>query len=298
MNILPFVYAFLILMALGSSLLFDRAIKLRSEEVSFIGFFNSITNMDSEKSEREYKRAIRLAAVKKEEGVPAPIKEKNRDKLTYQSKRDKRNVIDLELSKFNLAALLGQEQTLEKEELYPVLCNLIRELYGHASFAKEPHFEREIVDALLLCANENKKAETLNDIFPEEHPAKELLFKVFSGTRNYDIEKKRGYPPLSHFVRLDDEQYSKPIYFYHASRPVLRAYFGEERAKKIAAAEANKWKSGKKDTILTRGELEKVVQIKPGELSNIVFSKKGALVKQTTGWDAKTGIYVTSPKKQ
>lgn len=308
MNILPFIFALLIVMTLGISFLFEGAAFSASAERSFTGLFTSCRNITNDADKRAYKKAVsqHLSNESRSPSLKTPANKKGSEIRIYESRRDKKNVIDLELSKLNFALLLEEGDEVAKKDVYYAFSNLIRILYGKSPFYTEnrdEHLHQKIVDMLIELAKEKREASTLTELLPERnHPLFPVMFKLIQGTRNYDLASGRGYPPLAHFARFDRVENKKPLYFYHASRPVIRAYFGEEIAELIAKAELEKWGAHKSSYQLTLAETEELLiraSSKKRDFSKtlkqtIVFGKRGSVRVQTTGFDPDSGIYITT----
>ena len=69
------------------------------------------------------------------------------------------------------------------------------------------------------------------------HP---ILYKMRLGTARYDLEKKRGYPPMSDFFTVEPHN-PKAVFFHYASKPLLQALFGTRIQTLILALEKKKW---------------------------------------------------------
>lgn len=165
--------------------------------------------------------------------VPAALKDKGPSQKQKPPRSKRESFPPLENAKFYLRALCTQDS--QEHPLYESLTELLRTLYGRTLFSKKEGIEHTMAKALLLSAKQNPSATELTAIYPQDKALQELYYKMLRGTTYYDLEKKEGIPPLSHFFSLQPS--TKVAFLSFASRPVLSALFGEKTTLSICNLE-------------------------------------------------------------
>ncbi len=272
MNILPFVFTFLILMGIASMTLFKGVSSTALESRCVEGSILMQRAMRSKLAKKTFRD------ITKTEHEPNSKKPKTPKSLkkTYESPRKAKSLS--EASKFTLST--------ENQLLYEPAARLLKLLYGHAPFYEE-RLEYKILDEILW----KKDRKDFVDPFPEIEPLKTIYYKMLKGTNIYDLQTKNGYPPLSDFFSLGKQK----IFFYHASLPVLTAILGEKLTKQVIAEE--KAESERRGEVVSMGEAlfkpfveKKGPKFEPDYISSIFAFSKSGKGKTITIVDEKTGI--------
>ncbi len=289
MNILPLVFAFLAVFVLLSSSFTRELRDLFVEKATFQGSMQASRSALSEVEAERYKKIPeKKAEEKEEEETPSPAKKRD---TPFRSYRDKK-LCDNEYSKFNLAPLLREKSP----KLYKAAAALLKNLYGQVPFfsSQGEGWEYKVLDALLSNPPSDDKDIELIDLVSKQNLAQPLYFKLLRGTKKYQVQTGKGYPPLHHFFTINFQE-KKAICFPKASRAVLEAYFGFEVTSKIIDKEKEKWEKAHKQGILTKAELVELVQGKlrgddPSDDMSFTHPKK--MKKKVYSQDEATGISV------
>lgn len=176
---------------------------------------------------------VRRSYTKLKKRAPStlPKKEPSQTRKAPRSKRE--SFPPLEAAKFHLRALCTQDS--QDHPLYTSLTELLRILYKPTLFSKKEGVENLMAEALLHSAQQHPLATDLTALYPQDKALQELYYKMLRGTESYDLAKKEGIPPLSHFISLQPSM--KVAFLSFASHPVLSALFGEKGAFSICDLE-------------------------------------------------------------
>ncbi len=289
MNILPLVSAFLLILSIGSAMLFKERVTTLSEERSIRGYrkavreaFNKVEQTHFEVKRAEPKEATEEKPVKEKVEKEKRILSSSRDLLTYPEK-----------SKLNISPLFQEPKTEAYKELYEMAARLIFILYQEAPFFKKsalPNLQYQILDAMIAKGFEKKEIATLSDLFPEDPLKKALFYKMIKGTQ-------KSYPALGSYITLQKSNKSPLIYFHSATLPVLAAFFGEKTAQQILDKEASVSEKENKTRTLNKAELQTLAMEKKFSYpeSLVSFSKKREIRETIHAQDSETGIQKKLP---
>lgn len=288
MNILPFVFSFLLLLALGASLLFKEHQATSSTVNSYMGYLRAERRAQSELISQEYKK---LPHKKKQaSGSKKPLSEQEK----YPDYRNKSS--PPELSKLNLTSLFSDTPS---PILIETVARLLKQLYGHTSFfkeAKEPRLEYKLVESWMQQGKKLKKVQDLSQLYPTASPYKEVFYSMLQGTPTENTGQ--GYPPLDHYFTIHERK--EAISFNLASQKLLIALFDSP---KIAAAichqEQLQWQKEKKWKALDKIELTNLLAKEHFHTFNLTdiegftnFDPKRISYEIKSSQDKKTGIVV------
>lgn len=246
MNILPFVFAFVLIFALGASTLLQNWKGVQSEEIKYRGFMRTHRELQSsiERKQFVYQRGkvIGTAPKEKKEGEKVPTYYNPREALTLHP-----------LSKLNIAPLLSKSPFPASALLYETAATLIRLLYEKTPFYKKD-LEYQLLDQLISSASQIEGEISWGKLIPLL-VAEEPYYKIFRGTKSYQLFTNKGYPPLSDFISLDAKKKLKPLHLRYATKPLLISLFGEKLTLQIEEIEREKWKKDYRHHSITSEEL-------------------------------------------
>lgn len=280
MNILPLIITSLLILTCVSSSFFRERQSTLWEERCYLGYMNAERKARTKVASTHYSK-IKSKKEKKE-------KEKGltETESTFVNRRERNQLT--ELSKLNIAPLF--EHPLPKEH-YEITARLIKELYKNTSFYKKD-LEYALLDNMIKIAQENKKAQQIKDLFPQDPTLRSIFYKMAKGTRS-------NYPALGEYILIDRNLQKKAINFSFASIPLLIATFGEKACESILVSEREKWEKDNTQHRLSEQELTEILQdikkkpfdyIKVKELLD--FSRKAAPRKSITAIDKNTQIII------
>jgi hypothetical protein len=276
-NVLPFVFAFFLIFAVGSYTFLQSLRATKEEQTHFSAAMRLHEDLNAHTQKKAYRS--HLSTEEKKERKEKKI----REEAVFYSPRE--NFPLPQSGKLNLTFLLKEENPLLKR----TALDLLRRLYWNSPFYKE-NFEEEVLGSLLNALKENPNLtsfEQLLALLPtEERP---FFYKLIKGTQHYVVGKTdSGYPPLGDFFRIEPAIKGKPINFATTSTHTLAALFGDRAAANILNREKEKWEVKHAQKILTKKELEPFLLHYNVNLANFTHllaftkpsnEKKGRLLK-------------------
>lgn len=252
MNVLPFIFAiFAIFTFLSNSLL-----KNTKETGILTHGIEDFYQLQQRHLNGVAGLSYRSLTTQKEENLPKdPV---------YRSPRFSQA---LKGSQLNLYPLI-QEQEPQNHPFYVITVRLLCLLYP--TILPDNQAACALLDALLA------KAKTLNEpilseLMPEDPLLQKSYYKIIQGTNQYDIEQKKGIPPLADFLMIYKNRAC--CYLCSAHFLVLQAMFGEDFTHIIIAGEKKKWESGK-TKLFNKQELESLIKQYPTETALYETIKK------------------------
>ncbi len=225
MNILILVSSFLVILALGAYTLTKESTSGMQSQAHFSTFLA----LEKKAHNTIQRHLYRLASNK-----TSSTNEQKEKKEKILISRTPKNPTDQ--SKLNLAFLMDAPSPAFSARLYEIAASLLRTLYQETEIEKTAlklgvaDFEYQLLDALIEKGKKEKgkKSFSFESLVPEKNSLKELYIKMVKGTRLYDLNHHKGYPPLSDFFVLDkDAKKKNPLFFCFASPLVLKAAFGD-----------------------------------------------------------------------
>lgn len=296
MNILFLVSSFLVILSFVCAQTFHSVVSFESEKTFFIGYMKGLRrtrNMWQQKIFSDAKKFVSSPTqgtlVKKEK----PLK-------NFDSHRKQRT--PSHYSKLNISHLFTEQPP--STVLHQTALSLMKQLYGDKPFIKKSgieNFEQQILAKMIKLGKKTPLVSSLKDLSPSEEPLKLIYYRMLKGSGDYDLEKKQGYPPLSDFFSLEENE-RKPIYFSFASYPLLSALFGKDIAEEIVKKEEEKSLKALARRTLTKQEVEEMLIRKMGPKGNsleivdlLSFSKKNIKLEKLTYKDPISGVYFALP---
>ncbi len=277
MNLLPFVFSFLLVLAVGSSMRMRATCSTVRQEAIIEEKKKAYFSLISKQAKAKY-RSLRKKA------------EKN---LSYKKKKKRKNrSLEMRLeyspypsSRFNLFPLLHPKPDTPSEILRQQAIRLIQILYQETEWYRSFH-DKQLADKIVDGMVASKKRDQLSD-FTFDNSLQFVYYKMLQGTNS-------GYPSLEDYFRIDKND-SRAIRFRYASIPVLKAALGIELFNKVLSAEQIKQrKEENKSSTLTEKELQELVQnqksttIHSNKVSQIFsFSNKGKGVPMSDNYKGK-----------
>jgi hypothetical protein len=247
MSFLPFVLTFLLILTLGSSLLFQSFSSTSIEKTIILAKKQTRLNLRSEQARKGFK-ALQIKAKEDKKEPPTqlqgPSKEKAKEYIDKRALRKNKNS-----SKFNLWPLVYEPDSVASKILYKKAITLIEMLYGQTDFYKTstyPKLATALVDAIL-----GQKKEDFIKLFPKDPELSKAFYKMLKGTNT-------GYPRFEEYFKIEECKGKAPICFAEASIHVLTAVLGEKVTSEIKALEKKKWEVKPKERVLTKEELVKL----------------------------------------
>ncbi len=218
MNILPFLFSFLVIFALSFNYSSERRQSTLLLHSGIHKLYASIHQSFSKQQSSDFQRACRVDPPPPFP-KPDPIKQKDpepkkksptyfrKDKCTYEEQK-------LNLSQFAEPAISSQHFQ------YKAAARLIRLLYQHTSFYYEG-LELQVLDTILKRGDRS-----LSELF-ENNPALDAIFyKMLKGTSTYEIGKNKGYPSLLDYCCFQTSD--NHLHYPDLSKPVLQALVGSD----------------------------------------------------------------------
>ena len=306
MNIIPIVLSFILVLAYSSLTLIKERRATHIEQKSYSGHMAALREARNEQELdhlRGWTTSLAPEKTKKEkqekqespQKIAAPTtKEARSQKETekYEKKRELRR--SCSFSHLNLSPLIESPSPLIEK----AAAELITSLYGSASFFKEeiknhPKLSEEIFAFILKTAKEKEETFTLVSPLEEKSPLQKTLYKMLKGTNAYDIQTKKGYPPLEDYFTFnrDDKTAS---YIHFATTPLLDILFGKEITTAIITQEKEKWLARDGYPYITEDELEALLMKKRSQ-DNILAAIKPLICFKNTA-PKKTTLPIVDPK--
>ncbi|MDR2540152.1 MAG: hypothetical protein LBC45_06215 [Chlamydiales bacterium] len=256
MNVLPFIFAiFAIFAFLSNSLL--KNIKETGILIHGIENFYQL-----QQKHLNGVAGLSYRSLTEQKNVPkVPVKRRTEYKSPRLSQA-------LKGSQLNLYPLI-QEQNPQNHPFYAITTRLLCLIYP--TVLPDNQAACALLDALLA------KAKTLNEpilseLMPEDPLLQKSYYKLILGTNQYDIEQKKGIPPLSDFFMIHKS--GACCYLCSAHFFVLQAIFGEEFTHTIIAGEKKKWEDRGKTKLFNKQELQSLIKQYPEETALYETIKK------------------------
>lgn len=255
MNILPFVIGMLLLFVMLSSSFIHEQKNLSTIESAYSAF-GKTNRLLLSKIEQDRFRSLPEKKTPnedpKESSEEQEEKDVSKDFVSFRSK----TLCDVEASKVNLNGIHKDNTPIA----YETAANLLVTLYGHTKFfpKDDDRLPYKILDSLLAQCQKTK-GQKIEDLYSKDD-IDTVWYKIFRGTKNYNLQKKIGYPPLHHFFTVQPQQ-NRAICFLKASSIILEAHFGEKIVYRLLEKEKQKWEESKhKKQALTKKELQHFLQ--------------------------------------
>ena len=210
MNILPFIFSFLIIFALALSFASGRKQSVQACYKGLKGTFQALHQSWSKDALDEYSNACKTA---EKDGKALPTKlEESKDSGYFRD-----NKCIYETQKFNLTKFEASAISITHPR-YKSAAKLLKTLYQRAPFYKEG-LEYIVLNALL-----NRGESPIIDLFEKDPKMDAIFYKMLKGTSTYMVETDKGYPSLFDYCTFtsSDEKFS----YNMLSKPVLASLVG------------------------------------------------------------------------
>ncbi|MEI8328872.1 MAG: hypothetical protein WCG14_02595 [Chlamydiia bacterium] len=289
MNILLLISSMLIILSFISATTSHTSPILEAEKTSFTGYMQGVARTRNMWQNKLFIDATRPARTI---GKASTLKEQ-----THKHFPSHRTAQNLGVhSKFNIAPLLSAEP--ENPQIAFILQSLLEQLYGHTAFIKEAGIDNvcyEIVSLMQINGKKQSSVSELQQLSFEQEPLKTLFYKMLKGSGYYDIATQQGHPPLSDFLSIEKEE-KKPIFFYFASYPVLKAFFGQSLADEIIEQENRKSQMHGRRKVLSKEELSTLLlasnNTKLQQIQELLsFSKSRGSLQSVSYKDRQSKVY-------
>jgi hypothetical protein len=264
MNLIPFTMIFILILTLSTFGLM-QGLKMTTTTVrTCSGYMNAFREGRS-----AVEKSIFASEQKKEKSntkhLSAEEKKKARKGKRYPGFREK---YQTENAMYNIAPLFTNKNSLLEE----ALVRLIVDLYGKKPFFKGVSPD-DLVHEVLEAGRRLKKEELeLSHISLGDSPLQETWYKILRGTPDYNLKKKKGWPPLSHFVVIHPSHLRKPICYNKASIPLLQSFFGPVATEMILKTEEKRYFDGLDSPISASEFTEILAKCNLSDLGNYVGS--------------------------
>lgn len=285
MNILPFVFAFLLTFSCLTFSFVRERNSIQLIEFALQGYLHT------EKATRNGVIKHAFDKIKGEE-LFCPVT-KTKPSSFFVSKRS--HFPPLETTKFYLRAFLKGPET-SKHPLYEPLASLLRELYQETLFIPEKApqgVEYLLVESMIQTLKTTPSVHHLSDLWPRESSLHTLYYHMLRGTNRYS--KQEGIPPLHHFLSLDKSD--KGFHVNLASEAVLKACVGSVVQQEILKQEQQQSESTQKQYSFSKQEFQKLSLLHPKEQMAlekiepfISYAKRSGKKESLLRRDAKTKI--------
>jgi hypothetical protein len=259
MNILPFVFSFLLIFALFSHMLMRDDIALSSSKQKVCSY------LEAKQALKCQWEAYVYSLCGKKETPTFPSKQNTPAQKSplhsYSSPRfEARYTI-----KWNLLPLIDSSK--KDPYLESACARLLEKMYSHTLFwEKAALVRKDLAKELIAAFTQKDRVEELSDLFPQDEVLQKVFYKMLQGSGRYDIEKKRGHPPLKDFFCIDAKS-KKSIYLPQASYYALEALLGEALSKQIVQLEEGKWRKTNKKLSISTKELSELLEASDTPLS-------------------------------
>lgn len=252
MNLLPFVFTFLLLLTLLTSFMFSSAIRITREKEIVLAEREAYLTLLSKQNKDRFDK--KRPPQKKQERGPQKKSRDRQKKFADKNHQDFRDVrMGYEGSKVNLWPMIHGDNPRLKSALQKTVTHLIEILYSPYSFYKtssKKEIARAIVQAMI-----DQKIESFDKLHLSDPELDCVYYTLIKGTNT-------GYPPLTEYCCLNNAS-TPPIHFRFTSKPVIRAVLGESLAQQLFDLEKKNHAVNSKRHALTKKEFLEFVQTHP-----------------------------------
>ncbi len=229
MNILPFLFSFLIILTLSFNYASDRKQSTLLCSLASHRFFQSMHQSYSHSARTAYKRLPHKP--QDPQGDQTGQEKDHEPRLRRSSTYFRKDKCCYEEQKLNLSKFTAPEISAQDFQ-YKAAVRLIKALYEHAPFYKEG-LEYQVVNALLTRGDKE-----IIDLFKDSPSLDAIFYKMFKGTRTYEVGTDKGYPALLDYCLFTDSD--DKLLYPELAKPVLEALVGPALMKTIEEKEIEK----------------------------------------------------------
>lgn len=235
MNILPMILFSIIALAAFVTAFIQKSTDLTIAHRTIVAFTTAARKCEQKAQETAFEQLRKEREAKKEKKTQKPSGGENG---TRELSCPRTTAQMTDAAKINIYPLF---LAAKQKEVAPLFSRLLTELYGHIY---SPDQLEALTTALIKAGHEHLEAQrkstqsrdlSLYDLYPKDDSLHGQFYQILRGTKHYNLESHEGYPPLSHFICLQENE--KIGYFPTLSPTVLKALFGAETAQKIVTRE-------------------------------------------------------------
>jgi|GEM_PF-4013301 len=233
MTVLPIVFSFLIIITIGSSILFDNQV----DSARFSNYLTQKAEVDQNyqqqiNEQRFSKLKTDIGAPEVKSQTPKNIKEKEE----FSRQADKSNT-PRDCARLNLFPLLNIQ--IVKDDLrYKLALHFLHTHYSKLSMLKDQKSDKIFEKLLNQIIQAGKNALTENKLYSLEKLSLQdpfldkLFFEMLRGSNYYNYDSEQGYPRLYSYLSMDPNE-NKSICLRHATKEILSTVFNSDIAEDI-----------------------------------------------------------------
>lgn len=223
-NVLPFIFSFLIIFALVFQFASDRKQSVHVVHRGLNDTFGAMHQDLAKEAEDKYAHSC-----KKTEKGEVILQTKAITKSDEEGRYVRETKCVYEDQKFNLSKFEGPIITTQHPR-YKAAARLLKSLYQKASFYKKG-LEYTVLDALL-----SRKETPIIDLFKKDPELDTIMYKMVKGTSTYIVGTNRGYPSLLDYCTFKSS--NDHLNYDMLSRPVLESLVGPSLMEMIEEEES------------------------------------------------------------
>ena len=212
MNVLPFIFSFLIIFMLGLNVASDRKRSTQLFSRGMKSTFQSMHHSWSKDAWNDYDKACKN--IEKERNISSL---QAREELEESEGYFRDNKCVYEEQKFNLSKFEAPTISILHPR-YKAAARLFKTLYGKTAFYREG-LEDTILKALLT-----KGEASIYDLFEKDPKLDAVFYKILKGTSTYVVGTNKGYPSLFDYFRFNSS--NEHFTYEMLSKPVLESLVG------------------------------------------------------------------------
>ncbi|MDE3046474.1 MAG: hypothetical protein KGJ02_07510 [Verrucomicrobiota bacterium] len=220
MNILPFIFAILLIFAYAVAASFEKHLVSIKTQNAYLGL---------RKAER---RILYTEEDKKFNALPGTLtKQKKKEKPEQTATEKAFPPINPACARLNLFPLVN-----EGKEAHPELYNMATKLlhFFYEEQLEDPKILGEFLDLLLESAKPLLKTQdkvALETLALKDAVLQPLYYRLLKGTKKPDLFSAKGYPSLIDYLKI--ERSSSTVCLFHAHPHALVPFFGMKAAPRL-----------------------------------------------------------------
>jgi len=219
MNILPFVFAVLLILSYGGAASFQSRIASRRNQKAHLGL---------RKTELSFLRQSEQEHYNELPGTPVKIQKEKKAPIARESK-PKESQINPLCARINLFPLVDQGRD-EHPNLYETAAKLLRTFYQSTVFGNEKGVEYRLLDAIVAAGKRTLREENslpIETLDLKNPDLQSIYYTMLKGTKKCILGKK-GHPPLIDYLRI--ERKATPVCLFDSHPYMLTVFFGAKTA--------------------------------------------------------------------
>lgn len=232
MNILPFVFAVLLILSYGATSSFHSRIASRRNQKAHVGLRKTELSF-LRQSEKEHYNELPGVAVKAEKtNAPRSMLPKSKPEKERQEELGKFNP---PCARINLFPLVDQGREAHPK-LYETAAKLLRTFYQNSALGSEKGVELQLLDSIVLAAKRSLQEEIsipIETLDLQDPALQATYYTLLKGTKKCKLGQK-GHPPLIDYFKIERKQ--APVCIFDAHPNMLAVFFGIKSAPAIHKA--------------------------------------------------------------